>query len=395
MRYLIAHVLLLCGGAGQLLAQNAATSTPDEDNASRAKAAADDATDVLSEAQLQRVDAAIERALAWMVTQQQEDGSFITLERGQPGVTCLCVMAFMAQGHLPGAGPFGDRLERAANYVLDCQKQNGLICAVTPDFPQLNRGVGGLGTNTAYNHAISALLISELYGIGNAPQSERMQQAIQKALTASLEMQRWPKDNEADKGGWRYVDDRDQSDSDLSVTGWELMFLRSARNAGFDVPKEAIDDAVAYVLRCYSKEHGTFQYWIDRGDGRSRGMAGAGILALAHAGHHDSPEVQKAAEWILQQKFEPYNTVAPFNNDRDHYHFGVFGCCQGMYQIGGRYWEAFYPQIVPILLANQNADGSWPADSQRWDAPYGSAYSTALNVMTLGAPNQLMPILQR
>jgi hypothetical protein len=275
------NVILLCLGAwpGFLGQQGAISPAADNATPDMQDVPDDTPTEVLSAHQQQRVNESVERALEWMVTQQQEDGSFLTLERGQPGVTCLCVMAFMAHGHLPGAGPYGERLERATDYVLSCQKQNGLICSVTPDTPQLSRRVGGLGTNTAYNHAISALLLSELYGLGGAPQAARMQQVIQRALAVSLEMQRWPKDNAADKGGWRYVDDRDQSDSDLSVTGWELMLLRSARNAGFDVPKDAIGDAVAYVLRCYSKQYGPFQYWIDRGDGRSRGMAGAGILA--------------------------------------------------------------------------------------------------------------------
>jgi hypothetical protein len=126
-------------------------------------------------------------------------------------------------------------------------------------------------------------------------------------------------------------------------------------------------------------------------------MAGAGILALAHAGYHDSIEARNAGEWILKQKFEPYNTTVKFNTDRilDHYHFAAFSCCQGMYQLGGRYWEEFFPRIVPILLANQQNDGSWPADSQKWDAPYGSAYTTALVVMTLATPNQVIPIFQR
>ena len=66
-----------------------------------------------------------------------------------------------------------------------------------------------------------------------------------------------------------------------------------------------------------------------------------------------------------------------------------------MYQLGGRYWEEFFPRIVPILLANQQADGSWPADSYRIDATFGNAYTTALVVITLGAPNQLLPIFQR
>jgi hypothetical protein len=364
-----------------------------------AKGTADDPpTDVLSNTEWERVDAAVERALNWMAAQQQADGAFPTLERGQPGVTSLCAMAFLSHGHRPGAGQFGARLEKATDFVLRCQKQNGLVSALADDTPQLDRqGQSGLGTNIAYNHAISSLMLSELYGMGQPPEADRMKEAIKKAVTASLQMQRWPKDKEADKGGWRYLDDRDESDSDLSVTGWELMFLRSARNAGFDVPKEAMTDAVSYVRRCYSKEYGTFQYWIDRGDGRSRGMAGAGILALAHAGYHDSTEAQQAGAWILQQKFEPYNTTVQFKTDRtlDHYHFAVFSCCQGMYQLGGRYWKEFFPRIVPILLANQKADGSWPADSQKWDAPYGSAYTTALIVITLATPNQLIPIFQR
>ena len=262
-----------------------------------AKVATDDTpTNVLSADEWHRVDAAVERALTWLASQQQDDGAFPTLARGQPGVTSLCMMAFMSHGHAPGAGRFGPRLERATDFVLRCQKQNGLIAELAEDTPQLSRqGQSGLGTNMAYNHAISSLMLSELYGMGQPPEAERMKKAIKKALAASLQMQRWPKDKEADKGGWRYLDDRDESDSDLSVTGWELMFLRSARNAGFDVPKEAIDDAVAYVRRCYSKEYGTFQYWIDRGDGRSRGMAGAGILALAHAGFHNSIEAQSTA----------------------------------------------------------------------------------------------------
>jgi hypothetical protein len=66
-----------------------------------------------------------------------------------------------------------------------------------------------------------------------------------------------------------------------------------------------------------------------------------------------------------------------------------------MYQLGGKYWEQFYPPAVEAVLANQQPDGSWPVDSQYHDAPYGKTYSTALAVIMLGAPNQLLPIYQR
>jgi hypothetical protein len=66
-----------------------------------------------------------------------------------------------------------------------------------------------------------------------------------------------------------------------------------------------------------------------------------------------------------------------------------------MYQLGGKFWEQFYPPAVHAVLDNQQPDGSWPADSQFNDAPYGNAYSTALAVIMLGASNQLIPIFQR
>ena len=36
-------------------------------------------------------------------------------------------MAFMAHGHMAGEGQYGKRLERANEYVVDCQKANGLV----------------------------------------------------------------------------------------------------------------------------------------------------------------------------------------------------------------------------------------------------------------------------
>ena len=218
-------------------------------------------------------------------------------------------MAFMSHGHAPGNGQYGPRLARAADFVLACQKENGLLAKVGHRWPrnfsrigQPSRHMHGLRPRNFFA-AIERTLWHER--VRNGPSGWKG--ASKKHSPLRCKMQRWPKDKESDKGGWRYIDDRDESDSDLSLTGWNLMFLRSARNAGFDVPKEAIDDAVAYVRRCYSKKYGTFEYWIDRMDGRTRGMAGAGILALAHAGYHNSTEAQNTGAWILKQKFDPYN----------------------------------------------------------------------------------------
>jgi hypothetical protein len=384
-------VLMMCGYASAQATRPLAAASKDR----TAKRDTDDAqSKVLSSNEWRRLDSAIDRALTWLAAQQQPDGSFPTLTQGQPGVTSLCVLAFMAHGHVPGDGPYGEQLAKATRYIMSCQKENGLVTLNGPEGPKLTRNVSyELGVTSAYNHAISSLTLSEIYGMGQRKESAQLSAGIKKALAATLEMQRWPKDQDKDLGGWRYVIDEGPDDSDLSITGWNLMFLRSARNAGFEVAQGPIDDAVKYIRRAFDRQVGTFRYTIKPVTNRSRAMAGAGILALAHAGFHNSTEAKTAAEWLLKHNLDEYNGNMGVRGDR--YHYSLFNSCQAMYQMGSPYWEQFFPHTVAALLANQHRDGSWDAESNQRDRTFGNSYTTALVVLSLGAPNQFLPVFQR
>lgn len=350
---------------------------------------------LLSDRQWQQVDDAVEHGLQWLASTQQPDGSFPTLPQGQPGVTSLCVLAFLSHGHLPGEGPYGDQLNRAVDYVIGCQKRNGMLSLTAPNSQRLTRNVPYIvGSTSAYNHAISALALSETFGLQSTLASDNVQPAIRKALEVTLEMQNWPKDIEADRGGWRYLIDFDRDDSDVSITGWHLMFLRSAKNAGFDVPKQPIDAAVSYVRGCFRPVSNTFVYTnsAEYANYHSRGVSGAGILALAHAGQHDAPEAKAAGAWLLKNGFERYNHN-PANLER--YHYGLLTCSQAMYQLGGEYWQSFFPSTARTIAQSQRPNGSWPRESHRRDQMYGDAYTTAICLITLGTPNDLLPIFQR
>jgi hypothetical protein len=359
--------------------------------------------DVLTEEEWTAVDKAVERGLAWLALQQQRDGSFPTMPLGQPAVSGLCELAFLAHGHLPGEGIYGEKLTRTVGYVSGCQKANGLLTLVGPRGPTITRQVSHeIGSTASYNHAIATLVLSENYSVGGTEISQQLDPVIQKAIAATLLMQKWPKRRDVDLGGWRYVDvfsgEEYDFDSDLSATGWYLMSLRSAKNAGFDVPQKPIDDAVRYVRRCFQPEYGAFQLMATDSDRRSRGMAGAGILALAHAGFHNAPETKLAGDWILQHPFNSYNVSETFGSVgwvNDRYHYGAFNCCQAMYQLGGDYWRNFFPPLVKALLAAQQPNGSWQGENHVEDGKYGPAYSTALVLLSLGAPNQLLPVFQR
>ena len=353
---------------------------------------------VLNKQQWQQVDASVERALKWLADGQNKDGSFETYRSGQPAVTSLCLMAFMAQGHNVGNGKYGDVLQRAVDYIATKQQRNGIIARSRSPGPPISRRVPiTVGVAIAYNHALSALALAEVYGQGDEKQTKDLQPIIERAIAATLTMQSW-QERTPQQGGWRYLTRTPTYHSDLSVTGWQLMFLRSARTGGFDVPAESIEKALRYIESCFDKKHGTFSYLAGSDQHFTRGMAGAGILALAHAGKHDAPMATRAGDWILKNNFDVYNGTDrwhPLQDHADRYHYGLLTCCQAMYQLGGRYWTEFYPSTVKSILANQLPDGSWPAESILSDAKYGTRYTTALCVLSLGAPNQLLPIFQR
>src|SRR5690242_20001974 len=138
----LAAVLMLtaCSALAQRVdARNGvgATAVPSATNVARDNTPAN----VLSAEEWRRVGTAVHRALDWLATQQQPDGSFPTLETGQPGVTCLCMMALISHGHVPGDKRFGARLERATDFAISCQKQNGLVTLVGPEGREIDRNV--------------------------------------------------------------------------------------------------------------------------------------------------------------------------------------------------------------------------------------------------------------
>jgi len=339
-----------------------------------------------------QVESSVDRGLAWLALQQADDGSFPSLAIGQPGVTSLCVMAFLARGHQPGYGPYGRQLNRAIDFVLACQMENGLFSYVTPE-PEFR--LGGATQTGAYNNAIAGLMLGEVYGHVTGQRAKNVKAAIAKAIAFTRSLQTRPKPYPEDAGGVRYLRLRDQeSDADLSVTAWQLMFFRSARNAEFRVPQQYVDDGIAYVHRCWNPELHMFNY-IANGNGgpaASRGTTGAGIVSLSMAGEHNTPIARAAGDWLVAH---PYGALGDLYGPYDRFYYSAYYCSQAAAQLGGHYWDRIFPPLVETLLNAQEADGAFPTEPKQDDAPFGRTYTTAMAVLSLTPAYQLLPVYQR
>ncbi|MFO0916841.1 MAG: hypothetical protein U0872_00800 [Planctomycetaceae bacterium] len=342
---------------------------------------ADDAL-LVSDQDWRLMEETVDQGLAWLARQQLNDGSFCTNTRDEPGITGLCVMAFLSRGHLPGQGRYGTQLERARDYLLTCQQPDGLVARQRHPY------------HGAYSHGIGSLVIAEMYGMSKTSQEPRHRQTIERAIQFSGHRYSQPKANPEDEGGWRYLRRHAQSDSDLSVTSWNVMFLRSAKNSGFDVNGAWIEEALAYMKRLYDPSRKTFRYEFKTDSpeyNHTRGMAGAGVLSFALAGQHQSDMAKQAAQAILNQPFDQY--VRPARGE-EYPCYAAFYCSQGMFQMGGKYWREFYPQTLHTLAKAQRGDGSWIVP-QGGDSQYGAPYMTALSILALTPPYQMLPIFQR
>jgi hypothetical protein len=159
------------------------------------------------------------------------------------------------------------------------------------------------------------------------------------------------------------------------------MALRAARNAGLAVPNETIERSVDYVKRCQNPDGG-FRYMLADGDSAFPRSA-AGVVALFSAGVYEGPEIERGLAYLDQ--FLPRANA--FGTD-GHFFYGHYYAVQAMWQAGGERWARWYPAISNVLLAQQQADGSWVD-------PISFEYGTAMATIILQMPDNSVPIFQR
>lgn len=332
----------------------------------------------------EQIDQAIARALKFLSESQEKNHSWKVDSFGEStAATSLAVMSFMAAGQMPGEGPYGQQITEGIEWVLDHQK-NGMLVHQKSHGP-------------FYSHGISTLMLAEAVGMlhQNSEQAEqnladpqdtseqlekRCRDGLEKAVKLILKAQAVPKFSKH-RGGWRYQPT--SLDSDLSVTGWQLLALRAARNAGCNVPAERIDEAVTYVKRCATFDKPGFTY--QPGSEPTPTRSGTGILALEVCGQHHDPLSLAAADQILKR---------PLDRRDQYFYYGVYYCTIGMFQMGDHYWEETRKQIYPQLIQSQNADGSWLATNGS-ERSSGKVYCTAMAVLALTVEYRYLPIYQR
>ncbi|HZL37652.1 MAG TPA: prenyltransferase/squalene oxidase repeat-containing protein [Tepidisphaeraceae bacterium] len=324
--------------------------------------------------------AAIDKGLAWLAHNQKPDGTFPQGDQaGTTAVPSLVVMAFIARGHVPGQGPYGEVLNKSIDYVLSSQQPDGL----------LSRHQGG--NHVMYEHGISTVMLAEVYGMVDDARRPMIGKALAKSAAIIIKAQSAPKSNSDQLGGWRYQ--VNSPDSDMSVTGWQMMALRGAANCGAAIPKKVLEAGRQYVLRSVANDNsGGFGYQVH--NGAKPTVTGTGVLMLElfrgmdpdlAPGEHPK-QALAGGEYLIKHP--------PDNLQSEFYYYAVYYISQAVNQLGGKYWDSVYTKLRETLLAQAQPDGTFAAPNGGQERDAGPAYRTAMAILALAVPYRYLPIYQ-
>jgi len=309
------------------------------------------------------------RSLAYLAATQQEDGAWLGASNNGSAITGICVMAFMASGGDPDLGPHAESIRRALRrIILDQDAQTGHI-------------TGG-GHGSMYHHGLAMLALSEAYGVVNdrllwrgsdAPVENRrtVGQALELAVRCALTAQK-----KNPFGAWRYSPE--SQDADTTVSGTVMMGLLGARNAGIEIPNEAVEKALSFFkLNTMRDGNVSYQPASSHGDGICR--ASIATLVYAVAKRKDLPEYKAAAGFIKQRIDQDVN---------EHPFYTRYYQAQALFHSDIEAWKAWNRRIVDKLQKMQQADGSISSS-------YGPAYGTGMSVLALALNYRLLPVYER
>jgi hypothetical protein len=339
-----------------------------------------------------RADEIVERGLGWLAAAQEDDGRWTLGTYHPKGVggavrlqsdtaaTGLALLTFLGAGYDHFDGRHREVVRRGLEWLVSVQKADGDL--FVPADPVSN------SCAWMYSHGIATMALCEAVGMTGDP---LLRPAAEKAIAFIVASQ------QAERGGWRY---QPRADSDLSVSGWMLVALRSGTLAGLTVPAETYAGVRRLLDESANPDKlGHYLYNALSPQQRPSDLSAASMTALGslmrlHTGTPRTDPPLNAAAASLAAMKPAYGTRQVRTRDAYLWYYAS----QVLVQTGGPEWDAWYGQLCTALEAEQVTDGenagSWePLGTvpDRWGAFGGRLYVTALHLLALEVPYRHLP----
>jgi len=217
-------------------------------------------------------ESSVEAALAWLARHQEADGHWDPTKwdkgMGPVGMTGMALLAFLGAGYTEKAGKYRDNVRRAENWLVN-QREETMKAKKWIRLPK-----GRFYSSGMYEQGIATLALAEAYGMSkNKDVGKAAQEAIDYVLKAQGPYEAWNYQHKKGKIGR----------NDTSVTGWNLMALKSAKIAGLKVDNIGFQGCMRWLDAATSRTTGRCSYAATiaaakPGTNTNNAMTAAGML---------------------------------------------------------------------------------------------------------------------
>ncbi|MEN0110170.1 MAG: hypothetical protein AAF805_05565, partial [Planctomycetota bacterium] len=346
-----------------------------------------------------RSEAAVARGLAWLAEHQNADGTWSLVHstgrcRGRcpndariggeapaansvRGATALALLPFLGAGQTPSEGRHRRVVRRGlAALVRLGREESGMP------------GRSWSDNGRMYAHGLATIALGESYGMTG---DSRLRAPADDALAYLVAAQH-------ERGGWRY---RPGQSGDTSVTGWQVMALKSGQLAGLSVPPRVAKRAGAFLDSVAVSRGAEYRYTppsrvgLEEGEeppdpgGGTPTLTAVGLLSRMYLGwRQGDPRLARGIAALAEE-----------GPDRGNYYFNYYAAQAIFHATGGAgpVWRAWNEELREQLIAQQETEGhrrgSWWVEGPH-NRRGGRLYTTALAVMTLEVYYRYLPLYQ-
>lgn len=315
-------------------------------------------------------EAAVEKGLKWLLAHQHEDGGWRFSFDGEPcndecrnggvetsttAATAMALLPFYGAGYTHKVGPYTEQVNKGLYYL-------GSRMLVTPQGGDLQEG-------TMYAQGLSTICLCEAYGMSK---DENLRPYAQKAVNFILYAQ------DRHTGGWRYFPGQA---GDTTVSGWQLMALKSAAMAGLDVPSPAFFMANKFLDSVQAEKGAAYGYLRP---GTTATTTAVGLLCRMYLGWgRNHPALSNGIGGL--DKLGPSPTDMYYN----------YYATQVMYHFNGSQWDRWNKKMRDYLIQTQATEGhesgSWYFPDRHLDKG-GRLANTSLAILTLEVYYRYLPL---
>ena len=302
---------------------------------------------------------------SWSLRGPYDDGSF---DENRAAATAMAMLAFQGDGNTHFAGEYAKAVEGGVDFLLKIQNRAGFF------------GEGSEHHQQAYSHAQATIAVCELFAM---TQDSRLREPAQRAINYSVQSQ-------GREGGWRY-DPR--ADSDLSITGWYVMALVSAKAAGLTVPHSTLAKIDSYLDIVAVAEVDGFgsSYCYQPGRPPSPAMTAEGLLCRQYLGWPRDREAMAVGMDSLASDW-------PISRNSMNVYYWYYGT-QALHHFGGSAWQIWNGNMkveLPAMQVKRGSEaGSWSPQADKYGNSAGRLYTTCLSIYCLEVYYRHLPLYKK